>query len=158
MSQIRPLISTPAIAEHLATQRCSVQWRGFFQALSSEFSEALAPQDLRALMFRVGVRFAADHPLAQCTTLNEMQSGMTAIWRSIDWGWVDLEQDATQLTIRHTLSPMTAAFGHEHVDWSCGFLEGVYQSWFQQAGAGQLKVSQAESADAWGCVVLHLAR
>lgn len=158
MSQIVSAPATPEIAEHLARQQCSVQWQGFFQALAAEFVAALPPEDLRALMFRVGARFAADHPLPACATVEDLQRSMTAVWKSIGWGWVDLAQEAAQLNIHHRLSPVSAAFGPDHVQWSVGFLEGVYQSWFEQAGAGQLKVVQCAPADAWGCVHLQLSR
>lgn len=158
MSQIVSLPSGPDIAAHLARQQCSAQWRGFFQALAAEFVAALAPEDLRALMARVGARFAADHPLPACATLEDLQRSMTAVWAGVGWGWVDLTQEAAQLNIQHRLSPVSAAFGPNHGDWSGGFLEGVYQTWFEQAGAGQLKVVQCAPADAWGCVSLQLSR
>jgi len=158
MSQIVSMPSSPDVTNHLALQRCSMQWRGFFQALAAEFAAALPPEDLRALMFRVGVRFAADHPLPACATVEDLQRGMTAVWERIDWGWVDLTQEVGQLNIHHSLSPVSAALGPDHVQWSGGFLEGVYQSWFEQAGAGPLKVAQCAPADAWGCVHLQLAR
>ncbi|WP_233589841.1 cellulose biosynthesis protein BcsD [Acidovorax sp. FJL06] len=158
MSPTASLPASPEITQHLVQQQCAVQWRGFFQALAAEFAAALPPEDLRALMFRVGARFAAEHPLPACATLDELQRGMTAVWERIDWGWVRLTQEAAQLDIRHSLSPVSAAFGPSHVLWSGGFLEGVYQAWFEQAGAGQLKVVQVAPADAWGGVHLQLAR
>lgn len=153
-----PLPASPEITQRLAQQQCAAQWRGFFQALAAEFAAALSPEDLRALMFRVGVRFAAEHPLPPSATLDDLQRGMTAVWDRIDWGWVRLVQESTQLDILHSLSPVSAAFGANHVQWSGGFLEGVYQSWFEQAGAGQLKVVQVAPADAWGGVHLQLTR
>jgi hypothetical protein len=158
MSSIVSMPSSPEIAEHLVQQQCAVQWRGFFQALAAEFAAALAPEDLRALMFRVGARFAAEHPLPACATLQELEQAMSAVWTRIDWGWVRLVQDVAQLDIHHSLSPVSAAFGPDHAPWSGGFLEGVYQGWFERAGAGQLKVVQRAPADAWGCVHLQLAR
>lgn len=158
MSLTASLPASSEITQHLVQQQCAVQWRGFFQALAAEFAAALPPEDLRALMFRVGARFAAEHPLPACATLDELQRGMTAVWERIDWGWVRLTQEASQLDIRHSLSPVSAAFGPSHAPWSGGFLEGVYQGWFEQAGAGQLKVVQVAPADAWGCVHLQLAR
>ncbi len=146
------------IAAHLARQQCSEQWRGFFQALAAEFVAALPPEDLRALMSRVGARFAADHPLPACATVHDLQRSMTAVWAAIGWGWVDVTQEVAQLNIHHSLSPVSAAFGPSHVLWSGGFLEGVYQTWFEQAGAGQLRVVQCAPADAWGCVTLQLSR
>ena len=152
------LPANPDITQRLIDQQCSVQWRGFLQALAAEFAAALPPEDLRALMFRVGVRFAAEHPLPACATLDDLQSSMAAVWDRIGWGGVRLQQTAAQLDIHHDLSPLSAAFGQGHAPWSGGFLEGVYQSWFEQAGAAQLRVAQSAPADAWGCIHFQLAR
>ncbi|MBV7541624.1 cellulose biosynthesis protein BcsD [Acidovorax sp. sic0104] len=148
----------PEIAQHLATQQCAAQWRGFLQALTDEFASSLPPEDLHALMFRVGTRFAAANPLERSSTLEDLQRSMTAVWERIDWGWVQLTQEAARLHIQHSLSPVSAAFGMNHVQWSGGFLEGVYQSWFEQAGSGALRVVQVAASDAWGCVQFQLAR
>ena len=83
---------------------------------------------------------------------------MTAMWDRIGWGSVRLQQGAAELDIHHDLSPLSAAFGPGHAPWSGGFLEGVYQSWFEQAGAAQLRVAQSAPADAWGCIHFQLAR
>ena len=152
------LPANPDITQRLIDQQCSVQWRGFLQALAAEFAAALPPEDLRALTFRVGVRFSAEHPLPACATLDDLQSSMAAVWDRIGWGGVRLQQTAAQLDIHHDLSPLSAAFGSGHAAWSVGFLEGVYQSWFDQAGAVQLLVAQSAHADAWGCVHFQLAR
>lgn len=152
------LPANPDITQRLIDQQCTVQWRGFLQALAAEFAAALPPEDLRALMLRVGARFAADHPLPPCTTLEDLQSSMVAVWERIGWGGVRLYQASTQLDIHHDLSPLSAAFGLGHAPWSGGFLEGVYQSWFEQAGAAQLRVAQSAPADAWGCIHFQLAR
>lgn len=158
MSHTASLPTSPEIAQHLVQQQCASQWRGFFQALAAEFAAALPPEDLRALMARVGARFAAEHPLPACATLDELQGHMTQVWERIDWGWVRLSQEVAHVDIQHSVSPVSAAFGPDHAQWSGGFLEGVYQVWFEQAGAGQLKVSEAAPADAWGCVHLQLTR
>lgn len=157
---MRPTYSTPPDAEclgQLARQQCSKQWQTFFEAMAAEFASALSPTDLRALMHRVGMRFAAANPLPPCSTLQELQAAMTDAWERIDWGWVRLSQDAAHLDIHHSLAPISAAFGVDHAEWSGGFLEGVYQVWFEQADAGALQVRQVAPADIWGCVHLQLA-
>lgn len=158
MSSSLPTPLPSDIAEHLAAQQCTAQWRGFFGALADEFASALSPQDLQALMARVGARFAAQYPLPAAGTLEELGNAMSQVWAGMDWGWVHLSQEAGHVDIHHRLSPVFAAFGADHVQWSGGFLEGVYQAWFERAGAGQLTVAQVAAADAWGCVHLRLAR
>lgn len=80
------LPANPDITQRLIDQQCTVQWRGFLQALAAEFAAALPPEDLRALMFRVGTRFAAEHPLPTCATLDDLQRSMAAVWDRIGPG------------------------------------------------------------------------
>lgn len=145
-------------AQHLSQLQCSRQWRGFLQALSAEFTQALSNDELRELMFRVGERFASAHPLDPCTTLSDLQQRMTDVWRSVDWGWVMLTQHKEQLSIVHCCAPLLAGMDKSNVDWSLGFLQGAYQKWFDAAGAGSLKVAPGESTDPWGSASFSLSR
>jgi len=133
------LPANPDITQRLIDQQCSVQWRGFLQALAAEFAAALPPEDLRALMFRVGVRFAAEHPLPACATLDDLQSSMAAVWDRIGWGGVRLQQTAAQLDIHHDLSPLSAAFGR-------AMPHGPGASWKGSTRAGSNRLAPPSSA------------
>ncbi|MBV8617656.1 MAG: cellulose synthase [Curvibacter sp.] len=150
--------SAPEVTEHLARQQCSRQWRHFLHALAAEFAAALPPADLRTLSQRIGQRFANELPLQPQPTLEGLEGQLSALWRELDWGWVQLSQQGAQLEIRHFCSPLTAAFGASGVEWAAGFLEGAYQHWFDQQGAPGLKVAQSTETDAWGCVSFRLGR
>ena len=61
-----PSSMEPAYIHHL---QCSRQWRGFLAAQAEEFASALPPQELATLMARIGMRFAAEHPLSARDTV-----------------------------------------------------------------------------------------
>jgi hypothetical protein len=146
------------VSEHLARHQCSRQWRHFLHAMAAEFSAALSPADLRTLSKRIGSRLAAELPLAPQPTLEGVEAEMSRIWKDLDWGWVTLVQQPDCLDIRHFCSPLTAAFGPAGAEWAAGFLEGVYQQWFDQQGAPGLQVGQTQAVDAWGSVAFRLGR
>lgn len=125
--------------------------------MALEFSVALPSDELRDLMQRIGVKFAIQNPLPACATLPELEESMTSLWSHIDWGWVQLTQDVSCLTIQHHCAPLISAFGAEHSSWIYGFLQGAYQQWFNEAGASHLQVRPAAVVDAWGSVRLELS-
>ncbi len=110
---------------------------------------------MAALMRRVGGRFAQGVELGSCNTLWDLQLAMGRVWVGLDWGWVALEESAHHLRIRQHCTPLLAAFGSDAERWSPAFLEGVYQQWFHQAGAGHLQVRQAGGFDDAGGIELH---
>ena len=146
------------VSDHLARQQCARQWRHFLHALAAEFATALSPADLRTLSRRIGLRFATELPLPPQPTLDGVQAAMSRQWQDLDWGWVSLVQHTDHVEINHFCSPLTAAFGAPAVDWATGFLEGVYQQWFEQQGAPGLSVSQTQATDGWGSVSFRLGR
>lgn len=126
---------------------CSPQWRGFVRALADEFAEELPEAEAALLMARIGRRFAQAHPLGACTSLAEVETAANRVWSEVDWGGCDMAEQADCVEIRHGGAPLGVALsGH---DWSDGFLEGVYEGWFQQLGmlAG-LAVRRAAPASA----------
>lgn len=125
--------------EYLHGRLCIPQWRDFLRALADEFRDHLSAAELRQLMLHVGLRFAAMHPLPSCATLAALREAMNDVWKPLDWGAVQFsEQGAAALLIEHVCSPLSAAFGEGHLDWTPTFLEGVYQGWMSAAGAGEM--------------------
>lgn len=141
---------------HLQRLQCSRQWRGFLVAMADEFVSALPAQELATLMARIGVRFAAGHPLPACETVQGLQQEMNRVWDLLEWGWAELYQTGEGMEVVHHFSPLTAAFGQTQVPWACGFLQGVYQHWFAAAGAEGLRVDVVSTADAQGTLRLRL--
>lgn len=136
--------------------QCSRQWRGFLDAMKQEFAAALPAHELKRLMVRVGRRFAQAQPLERRETLQELQQEMNHIWSQCDWGRVQISQTVNGLTITHQYSPLSAAFSAADGEWTTGYLLGVYQHWFEAAGASDLRVELTSAADALGTARFRL--
>jgi hypothetical protein len=139
--------------EHAATlldyytrHQASTQWRAFLTALAQEFETQLETAQLRELMARIGIRFANAHPAGACATLDELASFFNATWSSLDWGFVNLVERDEYLAIEHFCAPL-AAFGDAAGAWTPAFLEGAYQRWLVELGAGALALRQVETGD-----------
>ncbi|TKC81507.1 cellulose synthase [Trinickia terrae] len=126
---------TSAIVSYFAEQQPSTQWRDFLTALAEEFDAQLDAAQLRQLMARVGERFAAAHAIEACDSLDTLAAALNAIWSRLDWGFVDLVETDDHLAIQHFCAPL-AAFGPNAHAWTPGFLEGAYQYWLRELGAG----------------------
>lgn len=147
------------IIEYLADRQCSRQWKTFLGVMAEEFATQLAESDLRALMHRIGVRFADQAPLGNCLTIDDLQFAMGKVWINLDWGWVTIEEEESGLAIRHNCAPLGSAFGQNALRWTPAFLEGVYQRWFDQVGSSnELKVKQVSEPDTLGCIDFRLGR
>lgn len=147
------------ILEYLGNRQASKQWKGFLGALAQEFASQLPEADLRALMRRVGRRFADISSLGACHTLDDLQFAMSKVWMASDWGWVTVEEKNDALLLSHHCSPLHAALGQQAAPWAPAFLEGAYQRWFEQLGSGEhLSVTQTSELDALGCVQFRLGR
>jgi hypothetical protein len=133
-----------AIVSYFAEQQPSTQWRDFLSALAQEFEAQLDAAQLRQLMARVGERFAANHAVGECDSLDALAAALNAIWREIDWGFVDLVETDDHLKIQHFCAPL-AAFGPNSHAWTPGFLEGAYQYWLRELGASSaLSLTQVD--------------
>ena len=131
----------PPILDYLLERQMSPQWRGMLSALASEFEAQIGHDELRQLMHRVGSRFAAAHPLPACDSTADLARTLNARWQEIDWGYVELADDAESLRIVHYCAPLPA-FGNDALAWTPAFLEGAYQTWLTALGAQGLSVAQ----------------
>jgi hypothetical protein len=147
----------PTVVDTLLEQHLSVQWRGLLRALAAEFEAQLDRDELRQLMFRVGERFAVEHPLPACESTEDLAVALNARWASIQWGCVELADEGDYLRIIHYGSPLPA-FGDEALGWTPAFLQGSYQAWLDAMGAAQLTVVQAGVPENGYAVEFHLAR
>ena len=127
--------------EHLLERQVSPQWRGFLEALAGEFTDQLDRDELRQLMERVGLRFAAAHPLGPCESTDDLTNALNARWRDMQWGYAELSDEHEFLRIVHYAAPLRA-LGNDHLAWSSAFLQGAYQGWFDSVGATGLRVAQ----------------
>ncbi|WP_254615672.1 cellulose biosynthesis protein BcsD [Cupriavidus basilensis] len=148
-----------AILQYLTERHCSSQWRDVLSALAEELSETMDVAGLRAVMWRVGTRFAKRFDPGACTTLVELERAVAQIWLDVDWGWTSIEDVGGALVVRHFCAPLNAALGDGADTWSPAFLEGAYQHWFRMLGSSEtLRVSQSTPIDATGCVEFRFGR
>lgn len=124
-------------------QQCSIQWKAFLSAFSTEFSSKGEMKDLRAFMHQLGRTMAAGFVVADGSSLQALEDCMNAVWMQLNWGWVQLTEEADSLMVAHHASPLKIAFGVEALEWSPALLEGAYAHWFEGLGMDKsLKLSQ----------------
>jgi hypothetical protein len=143
--------------DYLLQRQISPQWRGLLTALAEEFESQIGQGELRQLMFRVGCRFAAAHPLPPCASTADLTDALNARWQEADWGYVELADHADYLRIVHSCAPLQA-FGAHALGWTPAFLEGVYQTWLSSLGADGLSVAQASAFDEYATIEFRLGR
>jgi hypothetical protein len=145
------------ILDYLLERQISPQWRGMLSALAAEFEAQIGRDELRQLMHRVGCRFAQAHPLPACGSTAELEDTLNAYWREMDWGYIELADEAQSLRIVHYCAPLQA-FGNNALSWTPAFLEGVYQTWLSALGAQGLSVAQTSELGEDTAVEFRLAR
>ncbi|PZR40936.1 cellulose biosynthesis protein BcsD [Paraburkholderia fungorum] len=145
------------ILDYLLERQISPQWRGMLSALATEFEAQIGRDELRQLMYRVGCRFAAAHQLPACGSTAELAHALNLLWQDMDWGYVELSDEAESLRIVHYCAPLQA-FGNPALAWTPAFLEGVYQTWLSALGAQGLSVVQTSEFGADTAIEFRLGR
>ena len=149
--------ATSSVISYLSGRQCAAQWKIFLLSTAQELADKFSAAELRTFMRRVGGRFARELPLPACATLDDIQLAMSQAWTRLDWGWVEITDQADHLHLQHYCAPLEAALGREALDWTPSFLEGVYQQWFEQLGASdRLQVTQVSDFDSIGGMGLRL--
>jgi hypothetical protein len=120
--------------QYYESQQCSNQWRTFLAAFSAEFASKGEVSDLRAFMYQMGRTMAAAFPALNGSSLQVLEDGINSHWSQIDWGWVELIEQAESLVVEHHASPLKVAFGEDALVWSSALLEGVYAQLFDNLG------------------------
>jgi len=123
--------------DYYADRQCAPQWRSFLLSLAEELSQQLEPAELRQLMHTLGRRMAAKLPLARAATLEDIGASANAIWRELNFGWVECREQEGFLQLLHYADPLLAAFGDDSDRWAPALLEGVYEEWLRRAGADE---------------------
>ena len=143
--------------DYLLERQISSQWRGMLTALATEFEAQIGRDELRQLMYRVGCRFAAAHQLPACGSTAELAQALNLVWHEMDWGYVELSDEAESLRIVHYCAPLQA-FGNASLAWTPAFLEGVYQTWLSALGAQGLSVAQTSGYGTDSAIEFRLGR
>ena len=137
--------------QYLEDVQCSRQWQAVLALLADELQSQTDADELRAVMKRIGARLVAEWPAFGCDSLEELQGAVNAIWRDMNWGWVEMQDNGDHINLTHYASPLRAAFGDAAMQWTPALLEGVYGDLFGRLGADatlQLRQLPAEPDDA----------
>jgi hypothetical protein len=114
--------------------------------LSDELQEQLTPPEYRALLVRLGVRFAQLFELPACNSLKDIEIAVNKYWSEFQWGFAVFSDVGRQLQIAHHACPLPAALQIDG-DFAGGFLEGAYGAWLQAAGSpAELSLKQLPAA------------
>jgi len=120
--------------QYYEEQQCSVQWRAFLAAFSTEFASKGEVKDLRMFMHQLGRTMAAGFQVNDGSSLQSLEDCMNRTWSSLNWGWAQLIEEADCLIVVHHASPLKVAFGSAALEWSPALLEGIYAQWFDGLG------------------------
>lgn len=104
--------------------------------LSEELQAQLSESEYRALLVRLGGRFAQTFELPSCASLTDIQDAANKVWSQFQWGYVVFSEVGLQLQISHHACPLPAALQVDS-DLAAGFMEGVYATWLLAAGSPQ---------------------
>ncbi|MFZ6744048.1 cellulose biosynthesis protein BcsD [Undibacterium sp. JH2W] len=125
--------------------QCSIQWRSFLGAFSTEFASKGDVKDLRAFMHQLGRTMAAGFNVTDGSSLQALEACMNRVWSDMNWGWVELVEEADSLVVAHHAAPLKVAFGDKALDWTPALLEGIYAQWFEGLGMDKtLRLIQRE--------------
>lgn len=128
---------TSTLLQYYEQRHCARQWKFFLLSLAEEITSSFEHQQSRFFIHNVGKRIATLLPLPQIETLEDMEQAINRTWETIDWGWVSLDASHNRLSITHFATPLDAAFSESHRAWSAALLAGIYDRWFEVAGANQ---------------------
>lgn len=146
------------LERYFRAQMVSPQWARVLRALAGVLGEQAGDDELRGLLHAVGARLAADAAAtcaARTETLADLQDCANAYWLEQRWGWVELTERQGWIDVVHHAAPLAEAFGPEALGWSCGLLEGFYETLFRALGAdGGMVARTVEQAG--GGLVLRL--
>lgn len=130
-----------ALEQYFRSQQVPLQWSPILRALSEQFNQTAGDDTslLRDLFRGVGRRFAQSvvDQYAGCGSLADLTDAFNGLWSELNWGMVEMVEQADLVSINHYYAPLAEAFGGDSLCWSVGLLEGFYQASFQQLGAGE---------------------
>jgi len=155
------MITTKKIDYRIQRQSAR-QWRSLLAATAHGLCKQFELKNPRDLMRTIGIQFGTQTSLPACETLGDLQAAMCSVWKDMDWGWVELEENDGVLSIIHHGSTngdlLNTAYGMETPLWVTAFLEGTYQKWLSGMGAGDsLSVRQISATDEFGSTEFQLS-
>ncbi len=125
-----------------------VRWAGLLSALAEELSAQMPAAEIRAFFAVLGRRWARTMPLPAGGGLKEMEQSMNASLSACGWGWVRVRDLGNAVEFQHSCAPLRTAFGAAAMEWAPGLIEGLYEEWLREQGAGRgLTLKQVGTAE-----------
>lgn len=143
------------LAACVRAQQVSTQWAFVLPALAGAMAASAGDRELKVLFHEAGRAMgeSAIDVLPDIDTIAELESSLNAFWGTRRWGRVVLDERKGHLEIVHYAAPLAAAFGEASLVWTCGLLEGFYESLLHALGAGEGLSVIAESSEVEGLVL-----
>ena len=113
------------------------QWSGFLSALAEELAAQMPATEAKAFFAVLGRRWARQMPLPAGGDLKTLEKAANTKFAACGWGWVRVRDLSNCIEFQHSCAPLRAAFGAEAIGWTAGLLEGVYEEWLREQGAGR---------------------
>jgi hypothetical protein len=139
---------------YYARQQCSRQWLPLMASMFAEFEEKVASNDADRFLAALGERMAKFLPLRRCESLEELETGINAVFGEIDWGWVRVAEGSQFIEILHGAYPQVPQ-DEARRSWLVPVLEAIFTVWLaQQGGAESHAARLAAPAEAPGAPLL----
>ena len=126
--------------DYFLSRPTDVRWAGFLKVLAEELSAQMPADEIRSFFAVLGRRWAQKMPLPKGGGLKELERALNATLESCQWGWVRVRELENCVEFQHSCAPLRSAFGAEALRWAPGLLEGLYEEWLRDLGAGKALV------------------
>lgn len=113
------------------------RWAGFLTVLAEELAAQMPATELRSFFGVLGRRWAQKYPLPASGDLKQLEASINSAFSACEWGWVYVRDLGNCIEFLHSCAPLRTAFGANALEWTPGFLEGLYEQWLQDHGAGK---------------------
>lgn len=123
--------------DYFLSKPVDAQWSGFLSALAEELAAQMPASEGKAFFAVLGRRWARQMPLPAGGDLKALEKAANTMFAACGWGWVRVRDLSNCIEFQHSCAPLRAAFGAEAISWTAGLLEGVYEEWLREQGAGR---------------------
>lgn len=123
--------------EYFLSRPVDARWAGLLQALAEELAGQMPQPEIKAFFAVLGRRWAQKMPLPKSADLKDFEREANAVFAACEWGWLRIRDLGNCIEFQHSCAPLRAAFGAEAMGWTPGLLEGLYEEWLRDLGAGK---------------------
>ncbi|MFC4654485.1 MULTISPECIES: cellulose biosynthesis protein BcsD [Rheinheimera] len=143
---------TDITTDYFFRQQTKAAWVPFIRAFVAEIAQTAGEAGADSFLRQIGKRLAADYPLAQYNSIDELERSMNVVLQELQWGWLRIQVLDSSLMLKHGAFPLPS-YGNEQQQrfearLFSALLEGLYQSWLLALGGKpdvQVRVKTAEA-------------